>query len=103
MIPHAADRKRNALPYLERFARAADAALGAADFFGKSGLIAAITALVPFYWNPPLWVTLLSWPRGAESAHLRRSPQRAGPSRIGDPIAVNDNTPASAARRRAAA
>ncbi|MBB5518621.1 hypothetical protein [Amphiplicatus metriothermophilus] len=106
MIPHAADRKADALPYLARFARAADAGLGAADFLGKSGLVAAMTALVPFYWNPPLWVALLTWPRGVEADRLRRRPQRVAgkgvPSRpAGDPSAANDNRRTRPARQAA--
>jgi len=75
-----------------RAARAFDNTLEIVSYASKAALVGALTAPIPFYWNPPFWTIALSWPRPAwntvETASSLRAPvKEARP----DDTHANDN------------
>ncbi|WP_428408386.1 hypothetical protein [Hyphococcus sp.] len=57
-----------------RAARAFDNALEVASYASKAALVSALTAPIPFYWNPPFWTIALMWPKGGRASVVCEPP-----------------------------
>lgn len=83
------------LPYLQKFMRAADALLGVLDFAGKSAAVVAMTAAMPFFWNPPAWtIALMSRPMNltaGRASKRERTFSSVAPTALAPGAGANDN------------